>query len=77
MATSSGKDAGTDSDVLMTIFGDQAVTHQFPLAHTKQGDRAVFEAGKSSDFEVDLDDVGTVRGMRTSPSATVDFHPLD
>jgi hypothetical protein len=60
IVTSSEEDAGTDSGILMTIFGDKDATKQFPLANTKQGGQALFETGKTNEFEMELDDVGTV-----------------
>jgi hypothetical protein len=44
----------------MTIFGDKAITKQFQLINTKQGDKAVFETGKTNEFQMELDDVGKV-----------------
>ena len=58
--TKSDDFAGTDSGVLMTIFGDQAATKQFPLARTKQGDVPKFAEGSTNEFQLDLDDVGQV-----------------
>ncbi|CAF0906528.1 unnamed protein product [Adineta steineri] len=58
--TSSEKDAGTDSNVLMTIFGDKDQTKQFQLINTKQGEKALFESGTTNEFEMELDDVGNV-----------------
>ncbi|CAF4355934.1 unnamed protein product, partial [Adineta steineri] len=56
--TSSEKDAGTDSNVLMTLFGDKDQTKQFQLINTKQGAMASFESGTINEFEMELDDVG-------------------
>ncbi|CAF3891735.1 unnamed protein product, partial [Adineta steineri] len=58
--TSSEKDAGTDSNVLMTIFGDKDQTKQFQLINTKQGEKASFESGTINEFEMELDDVGNI-----------------
>ncbi|CAF2907936.1 unnamed protein product [Rotaria sp. Silwood2] len=60
VVTSSEEDAGTNSDVLMTIFGDKDKTKQFQLTNTKQGDKALFESGKTNEFEMELDDVGNI-----------------
>ena len=61
VATSAEDDAGTDSDVLMTISGDKETTKQFPLLRTKQGEPASFERGTVNEFQMDLPDVGNVR----------------
>ena len=58
--TSSDDHAGTDSGVLMTIFGEKDATKQFQVNRTKQGDSAVFETGTTNEFEMELDDVGNV-----------------
>ena len=60
VATSADEDAGTDSDVLMTISGDKDATKQFPLLRTKQGAPASFERGTVNEFQMDLTDVGNV-----------------
>ena len=60
VATSADDDAGTDSDVLMTISGDKDTTKQFPLLRTKQGEPASFERGTVNEFQMDLKDVGNV-----------------
>lgn len=60
VVTSDDDHAGTDSGVLMTIFGDKDATKQFPLMHTKQGEKAAFETGKTNEFHMELDDVGQV-----------------
>ena len=60
IVTSSEGDAGTDSSVFMTIFGDKDQTEQFQLTKTKEGDQASFEAGKTNEFEMELDNVGNV-----------------
>jgi hypothetical protein len=44
----------------MTIFGDKGITKQFQVINTRQGDQAVFETGKTNEFEMELDDVGKV-----------------
>ena len=44
----------------MTIFGDKDITKQFQLTNTKQGDKPLFEIGKTNEFEMELDDVGKV-----------------
>lgn len=58
--TNSDDHAGTDSGVLMTIFGDKDATKQFQVNRTKQGDLAVFKTGTTNEFEMELDDVGHV-----------------
>jgi hypothetical protein len=60
IVTSSDENSGTDSGVLMTIVGDKDITKQFQLINTKQGHQAVFETGKTNEFEMELDDVGKV-----------------
>ncbi|UJR35879.1 hypothetical protein I4U23_028622 [Adineta vaga] len=60
IVTSSRKDAGTDSNVFMTIFGDKDITKQFQLTNTKQGDKALFKSGETNEFEMELDDVGII-----------------
>ena len=60
VATSADDDAGTDSDILMTISGDKDTTKQFPLLRTKQGEPASFERGTVNEFQMDLKDVGNV-----------------
>ncbi len=60
VVTSAEDNAGTDSGILMTIVGDKDITKQFPLINTKRGNKAVFEAGRDNEFEMELDDVGTV-----------------
>ncbi len=60
IVTSSDENAGTDSGILMTVFGDKGITKQFQVINTRQGDQAVFETGKTNEFEMELDDVGKV-----------------
>jgi hypothetical protein len=56
IVTNSKEDAGTDSGVHMTIFGDKDTTKQFQLTNGT----ASFESGKTNVFEMKLDDVGNV-----------------
>jgi len=60
VVTKSDENAGTDSGVLMTIFGDQDATKQFQLTQTKQGDAAKFSEGTTNEFEMNLVDVGQI-----------------
>ncbi|CAF0753759.1 unnamed protein product [Rotaria sp. Silwood1] len=74
VVTSSEEDAGTKSGVLMTIFGDKDKTKQFELTNTKQGDKALFESGKTNEFEMELDDVGHINKINIGLDGT-DGHP--
>jgi hypothetical protein len=60
IVTSSEENSGTDSGVLMTIFGDKDITKQFQLINPKQDDKGLFESGQTNEFEMELDDVGKV-----------------
>ena len=44
----------------MTIIGDKDITKQFQLINPKQDDKGLFESGQTSEFEMELDDVGKV-----------------
>ncbi|CAF3803025.1 unnamed protein product [Rotaria sordida] len=74
VVTSSEEDAGTKSGVLMTIFGDKDSTKQFQLTNTKQDDKALFESGKTNEFEMELDDVGSINKINIGLDGT-GVHP--
>lgn len=61
VVTSSENDSGTDSGVFMTIYGDKNQTKQFQLANTEKGSELLFKPGETREFQMELDDVGTVR----------------
>ena len=44
----------------MTIFGDKDATKQFQAVNTELDGPAEFETGTTNEFEMELDDVGTV-----------------
>ncbi|CAF1570540.1 unnamed protein product [Didymodactylos carnosus] len=58
--TSAVKNAGTDANVGITIFGDKGETSQLPLTDTKQGKVASFEENTTNEFEIEGDDVGKI-----------------
>lgn len=59
--TSSENDSGTDSGVFMTIYGDKNQTKQFQLVSTEKSSELLFKPGETRQFQVELNDVGTVR----------------
>jgi hypothetical protein len=54
--TSNLKNAGTDANVHIQIFGDKAQTSALPLE--KKGETNLFETGKCDKFDMNLPDIG-------------------
>lgn len=60
MFTGDVKDAGTDSDVIMTLYGNEGTASEIKL---EKGDER-FERGAVDMFRMDLDNVGKLRKLR-------------
>ena len=60
VVTSSESNAGTNSGVLMTIYGGENRTKQFQLIATEQDSKLLFQPGSTDKFQIELNDVGTV-----------------
>ena len=58
--TNGDKDAGTDSGVFLTIYGDEKQTMPIHLLQTKQGNDAQFQPNSVNIFQFDFEDIGQV-----------------
>jgi hypothetical protein len=60
VVTSSEDDSSTDSGVFMTIYGEKNRTKQFQLITSNQDSESLFKQGQTSEFQIELNDVGPV-----------------